>query len=551
VPFPGEIIPPKSDTAPPATHMGGRGSVGGELMAWGKWMALRNSFRALLMPAGHARLHVECLSFLHTRFASYVQQRFHELGVDRELHIRLGNMYRRLADPEGACTWRGATHERALLALPHHFRGAGLADVAAHLLLDLGYVTACVCMGLGRNVTVELQLSIHRALVDTSPPPPSRSLSTKTTVQLVQMLLWLSRSMLALSSFPDLTFQSAANEPWGTAPHILSTRRLLRGWEGGNWFQLIRPSKPKKAVKAVKAASFNSDHDRQALNPTNKAATPADVAGVSYRTFAAHRGSVRALAVSTCATLWASAGDDGIFKIFNSHGTVAATLGEADVHGRRLRATAVAFSPDSTLLATASLAGGVHLYDTSSGLECASFMVKQVLNPDEVAQKLRRQAMEEAMKRANPAGTSEVAEVWGFPLNCLAFSRSGALILAGCADGNCHIFEVSTSACRVRLVRASSGGPRGGAAAAAVRCCSWSIQDQLAASGGADRRVVLWRTPFAATFAAKDTHDKRPGTQVRVFGGVREGGIRPTLPAGTGQEYAARTCARLPLRSFV
>ena len=191
VPFPGELVPPKSDTGPPASHLGGRGSVGGELMAWGKWMVLRNSFRALLAPAGRELLHVQCLSFLHLALRSYLLQRFHEHGVDRELHIRLGNMYRRLADPEGSCTWRGATQERALLALPHHFRGAAMSDVAAHLLLDLGYVSACVYMGLGRNVIVELQLSIHHALVDNTAPWAAVSLSAKTIVQLYHMLLWL------------------------------------------------------------------------------------------------------------------------------------------------------------------------------------------------------------------------------------------------------------------------------------------------------------------------------------------------------------------------
>lgn len=76
--------------------------------------------------------------------------------------------------------------------------------------------------------------------------------------------------------------------------------------------------------------------------------------------------------------------------------------------------------------------------------------------------------MAEAMRRANPAATNAETEVWGFPLTCMVFSRTGALLLTGCTDGNCHVFEISTSVCRMRLVRS---GKRAAAAAAAVRCC--------------------------------------------------------------------------------
>ena len=84
--------------------------------------------------------------------------------------------------------------------------------------------------------------------------------------------------MLYLSAFPDLTFQSAANEPAGTAPQILASRRLVRGWEGRNWLGRIKPaSQAKSAVRA-------------------------DVPGVVYRNIAAHRGSVRGLEVGEVLT---------------------------------------------------------------------------------------------------------------------------------------------------------------------------------------------------------------------------------------------------------
>jgi len=41
-------------------------------------------------------------------------------------------------------------------------------------------------------------------------------------------------------------------------------------------------------------------------------------------------------------------------QIFSSNARLEATLGEADEHGRRLRGTSLGFSPDASLLATAS-----------------------------------------------------------------------------------------------------------------------------------------------------------------------------------------------------
>ena len=51
--------------------------------------------------------------------------------------------------------------ERALLALTHHFRGARMADVAAHLLLDLGYVCALISLSHGRYLLDQLQVCVH------------------------------------------------------------------------------------------------------------------------------------------------------------------------------------------------------------------------------------------------------------------------------------------------------------------------------------------------------------------------------------------------------
>ena len=120
-------------------------------MTWGKWLLLRNSVAPMLAPVGPHLLHVATFSLLHQRFRKYTTERF-QLGhggrVSKELHARMGYMYRRLADPEGACTWRAPAQERALMALPHHFRGAGMADVAAHLLLDLGVYVLVFCIRL-------------------------------------------------------------------------------------------------------------------------------------------------------------------------------------------------------------------------------------------------------------------------------------------------------------------------------------------------------------------------------------------------------------------
>ena len=146
VPFPAETTLPRDEVALPSDG-NGRGSVGVQLLSWGKWMLIRNSVDPFLTPCGVETLHAPCFSIMQRRLSAYAVRRFHPHGVGVEIHARMGCMYRRLCDPEGGCSWRGATQERALMALPHHFRGARMANTIAYLFLDLGYLSACVAMG--------------------------------------------------------------------------------------------------------------------------------------------------------------------------------------------------------------------------------------------------------------------------------------------------------------------------------------------------------------------------------------------------------------------
>jgi len=485
VPFPGELIL-KDEVAPPASDGNGRGSVGGQLLSWGKWLLIRNSLYPFLKPCGVEMLHVPCVSLLQRRLSDYAAQRFNPQGVDVEIHARMGYMYRRLCDPEGGCSWRGATQERALMALPHHFRGAAMATTVAYLFLDLGYVSACVVMGQGRNCVGELQMCIHRALVDNSLPQG-------VVIQLMQMLVWLSRSLLHLSVHKSLVFQSAANEPPGSAPNMLAIRRLHRGMQGSNWLRHLNPRHPPSGHMPARSTE-------------SAKTTGHNVAGIAFRSITSHRGKCSRVAISKCGSLWASGGDDGFFKIFSSSAKLEAKLGEANEHGRRPPATALCFSPDCTLLATASGAGGVHLFDTRTGLECASFMVRLVLSPEEVAQKIRKNEQRLAANRANPAGAIPEDVTWGFVVTSLVFSSCGSQLLAGCVDGNCHIFEVATSVCVRRLVR------QGPLPSAAVRCCGWSLGNTMAACG-ADRMIILWRTG-----PGESSGEGRPSTQQQARG---------------------------------
>jgi len=332
----------------------------------------------------------------------------------------------------------------------------------------------------------ELQMSIHRALVE-------KSLSESVVIQLMQVLLWLSRSLLHLSVHKGLIFQSAINEAPFTAPNMLAISRLQRNMEGNNLLRQLNLTR-----------SSSSGHTPAQTKGQN-------VAGIAFRSIWAHRGKCSRVTISKCGSLWACAGDDGFFKIYNSWAKMEAKLGESNEEGRRPRATALCFSPDSTLLATASIAGGGYLYDTRTGLECASFMVRHILSPEEVAQKIRKNEQRLAANRANPAGAIAEDETWGFVVTSLVFSSCGSLLLAGCVDGNCHIFEVATSACVRRLIR------RGPQPSAAVRCCSWSLEEKMTAAG-ADRLIVLWEVGRRGGSSVGCVGDVRPSTQAQARG---------------------------------
>ena len=486
VPFPGERAAPLAllDQVPPSAVAGGRGAVGAGLLSWGKWMMLHHCVAPLLAPCGAAGLHTQTLALLHRNFSSYALQRFHPRGVPAALHVRLGAYYRGLADPEGALTWRGAAQERALLALPHHLRGADKVELAALLLLDMGYVSACVHMGQTRNLMAELQQSMHRDLVDPK-------LGAGQRVALAQMLLWLARSALALARRPSLVFQSAANEREGSAPQRLALRRLRGGWEGTNWLRhLLRhgaPDSEPPELSTMPAAHEDGDTTSAATEPVARGTKEIHV---PHRCLVHHRGGVRCVTSSRCGSLWAAAGDDGAFVILTTSGRRIATFGHTEERGRRPRACAAALSPDSTLLATASLAGGVHLYDVRTGIECASCVVKKTLTAQGVAQAQRRREQEAAAARLNPAGVQPTPDPWGYVVTSLVFARSGRALLAGAADGNCHVFDVASSDCVRLLLNGHTLNPEN---PVAVRCLGWSLADGMVAAGVA-RQIILWRT---------------------------------------------------------
>lgn len=470
VQFAGEVCTKRNASFPSRVDAGGRGSVGGELLCWGKWMLVRNA----LAPVGKELegLHAQTLSLLSRNLRGYCMDRFHAAGVSVELHSRMGYMYRRLADPEGGCTWRGSGQLRALRALGHHFRGAGMTEVGVGLVCDIGYLEACLGAGQGREILEDILVTIHTGLAQ-------QCVSRVVLLQAAQIHLWLARNLTSgftLSVNPQLLFQSCANERGGSAPHTLAMRRLYQGWAGINWLRQINTSNRRRRL-----ANLCSP-------PSLSSTIPNYLQTIPIRSIAAHVGRVTGLAISRCSSLWVSAGDDGLFKVFGSLATLEVTVGGADEEGRSLRSTAVALSPESNLLATASQAGGVLLFDTRTGIQCASLTVRKVLSQQQGASHTHHR----------PEQREQPATQRGVVVTSMSFSGgAGALLLVACADGHCRIFEMDTSVCRWCLVR--EGHPLSDASLAApLRCCSWSINDAMAAGAGADRLVLLWNTDFVS-----------------------------------------------------
>ncbi|KAI9767392.1 MAG: hypothetical protein M1839_004511, partial [Geoglossum umbratile] len=211
-----------------------------------------------------------------------------------------------------------------------------------------------------------------------------------------------------------------------------------------------------------------------------------------------HYGSVVAVAFSPDSQLVASASDDSTVRLWETATGSCRSMLEG--HSERVRA--VAFSPDGQLVASASDDSTVRLWETATGSCCSTLeghseRVRAVaFSPDG---QLVASASDDSTVRLWETATGSCCstlEGHSRRVRAVAFSPDGQLVASASDDSTVRLWETATGSCRSTLEGHSER----------VNAVAFSPDGQLVASASWDSTVRLWETATGSCRSMLEGH---------------------------------------------
>ncbi|KAL0937160.1 Vegetative incompatibility protein HET-E-1-like protein 15 [Colletotrichum truncatum] len=240
--------------------------------------------------------------------------------------------------------------------------------------------------------------------------------------------------------------------------------------------------------------SFSADGRLLAVGISRHCEIWDTVTGHFIRTLESHHALVLSLAISVDGNTFASASQDSTVNVSNiATGDLVKTFKLSECDHTRL--DAVAFSPDTRIMAAAFHEHGIKIYCTIAGT-CTrtigsheEFVRSIAFSPDD---RMIATGLHDSSVKIRDMSTGVLTHTFEGHLdwvNSVAFSHDGRMIASGSDDFTIKVWDLATAVCKQTLK--DHCGP--------ISSVAFSPDSRILASGCADHSIKMWDTSMSTS----------------------------------------------------